>query len=123
MGYEKERFVDEVDEELLCAICGLVLKDPVQIRQCEHCFCSDCMYEWWKHRQTCPIDRTRVPSVDDIISPPRIVRNMLSRLKLTCDNVSFWLYGDCPVRGFAVTSKSVCTQSKANGPCVRRGVA
>ena len=89
MGYEKERFVDEVDEELLCAICGLVLKDPVQIRQCEHCFCSDCMYEWWKHRQTCPIDRTRVPSVDDIISPPRIVRNMLSRLKLTCDNVSF----------------------------------
>ena len=89
MGYEKERFVDDVDEELLCVICGLVLKEPVQIRQCEHCFCSDCMYEWWKHRQTCPVDRTVIPSRDDIIPPPRIVRNMLSRLKVSCDNSSF----------------------------------
>ncbi len=89
MGYEKERFVDDVDEELLCAICGLVLKEPVQIRQCEHCFCSECMFEWWKHRQTCPVDRTVIPARDDIIPPPRIVRNMLSRLRVSCDNSSF----------------------------------
>ncbi len=89
MSYEKERFVDNVDEELLCSVCGLVFKDPVQIRQCEHCFCKACMREWWKHRQICPIDRTRVPSWDDLIPPARIMRNMLSRLRITCDNEGF----------------------------------
>lgn len=89
MGYERERFVGEVDEELVCAVCGLILKDPVQIRQCEHCFCHDCIEEWWKHRHICPIDRTVVPSWDDVIAPPRIVKNMLARLVISCDNHSF----------------------------------
>ena len=89
MGYEKEKFVDDVNEELICAICKLILKDPVQIRKCEHCFCSECMHEWWKHRHTCPVDNERIASRDDIISPHRIVRNMLSRLKVTCDNIEF----------------------------------
>jgi len=31
MGYEINRFLEEVDEELLCTICGQVLEAPVQI--------------------------------------------------------------------------------------------
>lgn len=89
MGYEVARFVDEVDEELICAVCRHVLEAPVQIRQCEHCFCSSCINEWLKHQQVCPVDRNPVSPMDDLIQPPRILRNLLTRLRITCDNRDF----------------------------------
>lgn len=89
MGYEIVRFLEEVDEELLCTICGQVLEAPVQIRQCEHCFCSSCINEWLKHQQVCPVDRNPVSPMDDLIQPPRILRNLLSRLKIACENKGF----------------------------------
>lgn len=89
MGYEVTRFVGEVDEELLCTICRYVLQTPVQIRQCEHCFCSSCINEWLQHQQVCPIDRNSVTPMADLIQAPRVLRNMLSRLKITCDNKDF----------------------------------
>ena len=89
MGYEITRFTGEVDEELICAICGLVLDIPVQIRQCEHCFCSSCIHEWLKHQQLCPVDRNPVSVMEDLIQAPRILRNLLSRLKISCDNKDF----------------------------------
>ena len=89
MGYEIGRFEDEVDEELICTICGQVLESPVQIRQCEHCFCSSCVHEWLKHQAVCPVDRNPVSPLDDLIQPPRILRNLLARLKISCDNKEF----------------------------------
>ena len=85
MGIERERFIGKVDSELMCSICVQVLQDPIQIRKCEHYFCKNCIDEWWKHKHACPVCRNRIPSVQDLIAPPRIVRNMLSRLELTCD--------------------------------------
>lgn len=32
MGFDINRFVAEVDEELLCPICTGVLQDPVQVK-------------------------------------------------------------------------------------------
>lgn len=89
MGYEIGRFEDEVDEELICTICGQVLESPVQIRQCEHCFCSSCIHEWLKHQAVCPVDRNPVSPLDDLIQPPRILRNLLARLKISCENKEF----------------------------------
>lgn len=89
MGYEIIRFVGDIDEELLCTICRHVLQTPVQIRQCEHCFCSSCINEWLQHQQVCPIDRNSVTPMADLIQAPRVLRNMLSRLKITCDNKDF----------------------------------
>ena len=89
MGYEVTRFQDSVDEELHCAICGLVFEHPIQIRQCEHCFCGCCINEWLKHQQVCPVDRNPVSPLDDLIQPPRILRNLLARLKICCGNKAF----------------------------------
>lgn len=88
MGYEVNRFVGEVDEELLCTICGQVLQEPVQIQHCEHCFCKCCINEWLNHQQICPVDRNPVIR-EELIPAPRILRNLLSRLRIACDNAEF----------------------------------
>ena len=31
MGYDINRFEDNVDEELICPICSFILEDPVQV--------------------------------------------------------------------------------------------
>lgn len=89
MGYEINRFPEDVDEELLCSICGQVLESPVQVRQCEHCFCGSCVNEWLKHQPVCPVDRSPVSPREDLIQPPRILRNLLGRLKISCINKEF----------------------------------
>ena len=34
-----------------------VLEDPRQIPECEHLFCQECISEWRRRQNTCPIDR------------------------------------------------------------------
>ncbi|XP_076350723.1 E3 ubiquitin-protein ligase NRDP1-like isoform X1 [Tachypleus tridentatus] len=88
MGFDLGRFHGEVDEELICSICSGVLEDPLQAPQCEHAFCRSCIHEWFLRQQTCPVDRTPVTTAQ--LKPvPRILRNLLSRLLITCDNSSF----------------------------------
>ena len=88
MGFELTRFKDEVDEELLCSVCGGVLENPMQAMPCEHCFCADCIRQWLKHQQTCPIDRQPI-SNETVVKAPRIVRNLIGRLNITCENKDF----------------------------------
>lgn len=88
MGYDIARFQGEVDEELLCPICSGVLEDPLQAPQCEHAFCKDCIGEWLARQHSCPVDRQPITPTD--LKPvPRILRNLLSRLQISCDNASF----------------------------------
>lgn len=53
--------------------------------QCEHAFCSSCINEWLSRQQTCPVDRSQI--LPGQMKPaPRILRNLLARLTITCDN-------------------------------------
>ncbi|CAF0719240.1 unnamed protein product [Adineta ricciae] len=85
MGFDLQRFPNGVDEELTCAICGGVLQDPLHAPTCEHAFCQVCINEWLSRVQTCPIDRTPMES-DQLKPVPRILKNLLSRLNITCEN-------------------------------------
>ncbi|KAI1291877.1 E3 ubiquitin-protein ligase NRDP1 [Halotydeus destructor] len=85
MGYDLNRFQGDVDEELICAICSGVLEDPVQAPVCEHAFCSECIKEWLNRQRTCPVDRQPV-TCQQLKSAPRILRNLLARLNIACDN-------------------------------------
>ncbi|XP_022102669.1 E3 ubiquitin-protein ligase NRDP1-like [Acanthaster planci] len=88
MGFEVGRFRGDVDEELICPICSAVLEDPVQAPECEHAFCSVCIHEWLSRQRTCPVDRNPISS-QQLKPVPRILRNLLSRLYIACDNASF----------------------------------
>ncbi|KAK9871514.1 hypothetical protein WA026_012885 [Henosepilachna vigintioctopunctata] len=88
MGFELNRFHGDVDEELICPICSAVLEDPLQAPTCEHAFCKSCITEWISRQPTCPVDRQNVTSAQ-LRQVPRILRNLLSRLCINCDNTPY----------------------------------
>uniref|UniRef100_A0A7N9CDC1 E3 ubiquitin-protein ligase NRDP1 n=1 Tax=Macaca fascicularis TaxID=9541 RepID=A0A7N9CDC1_MACFA len=88
MGYDVTRFQGDVDEDLICPICSGVLEEPVQAPHCEHAFCNACITQWFSQQQTCPVDRS-VVTVAHLRPVPRIMRNMLSKLQIACDNAVF----------------------------------
>ncbi|NXV56600.1 RNF41 ligase, partial [Molothrus ater] len=66
-------------------------RDPCRSPQaphCEHAFCNACITQWFSQQQTCPVDRS-VVTVAHLRPVPRIMRNMLSKLQITCDNAVF----------------------------------
>lgn len=82
------RFEGDVDEELICPICSGVLEEPLQAPACEHAFCASCIQEWLTRQPTCPVDRN--PITPNQLKPvPRILRNLLSRLHIACDNKEY----------------------------------
>ncbi|BES99795.1 unnamed protein product [Nesidiocoris tenuis] len=83
MGFEIHRFIGDVDAELLCPICSEVLEEPLQAPACEHAFCSACIQEWISRQPTCPVDRQSLTQLRPV---PRILKNLLSRLNITCEN-------------------------------------
>lgn len=84
MGYDVERFVEAVNEGLLCCICRDVLEEPLQA-PCEHAFCSACIRSWLVAECSCPEDRLPLTSAQ--LRPLfRYMRNDLSRLKIHCKN-------------------------------------
>ncbi|XP_060535331.1 E3 ubiquitin-protein ligase NRDP1 [Cylas formicarius] len=88
MGFELNRFQGDVDEELICPICSGVLEEPLQAPVCEHAFCKTCISEWISRQPTCPVDRQNVTSAQ-LRQVPRILRNLLARLQIQCDNVQY----------------------------------
>lgn len=93
MGYELERFVDIVPEEYLCAICNLVVKDPLESTACDHIYCTACINGWLALDESCPDDRTPLKP-DDLRSPGRLIQRLLNKLRIKCDYCKYCtLYG------------------------------
>lgn len=88
MGYELTRFQGNVDEELICPICKCVLEEPLQAALCEHAFCRACINEWLARQPTCPVDRNAITTTN-LRPVPRILKNLLSRLSISCDNAPY----------------------------------
>ena len=87
MGFETEKFVSTVDDELICPICDLVLENPLQIIECQHVFCSDCITKWIQTgNQTCPLDRKIIQK--ERLRTPRLVVKFLEKLQIKCDFAS-----------------------------------
>lgn len=50
-GYECD-FVNEVPEDLICVVCQLPLKDPLQIADCGHRLCKTCFNQLKDHAES-----------------------------------------------------------------------
>ena len=86
-GYEDCRFERDVDENFHCSICYNVLKEPRTCRNNDHIFCLACITQHLKvNSQTCPECNEHL-SVDTL-RRPRVVNNILSKLKINCDHAS-----------------------------------
>ncbi|KAL3859817.1 hypothetical protein ACJMK2_010010 [Sinanodonta woodiana] len=84
MGYDVDRFMSPVNDDLLCSICKDVLEEPVQA-PCEHAFCRQCIEGWLVHETTCPEDRQPL-SISRLRPLFRYMRNDLARLNIRCKN-------------------------------------
>ena len=86
-GYEDCRFEKDVDENFHCSICYNVLKEPRTCRNNDHIFCLACITQHLKvNSQTCPECNEHLTV--DTLRRPRVVNNMLSKLKINCDHAS-----------------------------------
>ena len=86
-GYEEERFEYKVDDNLLCPICGIVLKDPVQCQN-EHHFCRSCIeMHLHENSETCPVCKRHLTR-ETLGKPPRVLTNMLGGLKIRCNHAN-----------------------------------
>ncbi|CAF1375382.1 unnamed protein product [Didymodactylos carnosus] len=78
--YENE---DLINAELKCVICHQPIDNPVSTT-CNHTFCKNCITEWYRNHQSCPICRQHISSSD--LSPVtlHLVLNQLNRLSVKC---------------------------------------
>lgn len=83
MGYNVQIFADDIDENLLCAICSQVLQDAV-VTPCGHSFCQVCL-EYWLSKPgciTCPHCRSAV--LLGQAKPVLALRNLIFNLRIHC---------------------------------------
>ncbi|XP_068683549.1 TNF receptor-associated factor 4-like isoform X1 [Montipora foliosa] len=82
-GYD-DKFVDAVEDDLLCPICQLPLREAVQTGVCGHRFCRQCLEEHFTRQEhdgqesKCPLDNTILNREKDIFPDKATQRKILS---------------------------------------------
>ncbi len=82
MGFDVDRFVESI-EDFLCPICQDVVECPVQVSNCEHIFCTDCITQWIANQPNCPVDKLPIEE-HQLIPTSRFFRNLYNRLIIKC---------------------------------------
>ncbi|XP_078424598.1 PDZ domain-containing RING finger protein 4 [Cetorhinus maximus] len=82
MGFELDRFIEEVDPELKCNLCNKVLEDPLTT-PCGHVFCASCVLPWVVQQGMCPVQCQRMSTKE--LNHVLALRNLISKLDIKCD--------------------------------------
>jgi len=83
-------FISDIPEDLQCSLCHSPFKNPLQIEECGHHFCSECFEQTKDHVETnslelcCPLDRQKI-NVARVFKDKYIERKVLS-LEVRCRN-------------------------------------
>jgi hypothetical protein len=84
MGFDKKRFMSDIDESLICEICKDIFESPKQLTSCKHIFCFNCIEKNVINGNQCPLDQTHIDS-SEIEEAPKHILDYLSMLKIRCD--------------------------------------
>eukprot|EP01016_Furgasonia_blochmanni_P001074 TRINITY_DN1038_c0_g1_i2.p1 TRINITY_DN1038_c0_g1~~TRINITY_DN1038_c0_g1_i2.p1 ORF type:complete len:377 (+),score=33.70 TRINITY_DN1038_c0_g1_i2:145-1131(+) len=86
-GYDPSRYTGDMEDKCVelstCAICHLIVKEPMECKTCETLFCESCINRWLSSNDSCPM-KCSPPFTKGRV--PKLVRQMLSTLTLTCKN-------------------------------------
>ncbi|XP_028415448.1 uncharacterized protein LOC114538467 [Dendronephthya gigantea] len=86
-GFDENRFDGPVSDNFKCTICFNVLNDPKSCQNNQHYFCNACIHQYVQnYSQTCPECRQEL-TVETLVTPPRILLNCISELRIKCDHV------------------------------------
>ena len=113
MGFDRERFLGDVNEGLLCCICRDVLEDPVQA-PCEHAYCRQCIEGWLVNETRCPEDRKNL-SLSSLKPLFRYMKNDLDNLQIRCINVNLGCSHICSLE-FLASHESECQLASVECP-------
>ncbi|XP_072136694.1 E3 ubiquitin-protein ligase PDZRN3-B isoform X2 [Mobula birostris] len=83
MGFDLERFSEEVDPDFKCNLCNKVLEDPLTT-PCGHVFCAGCLLPWIVQRGNCPVNcrRVAIKELNHVLP----LKNLILKLEIRCDN-------------------------------------
>ncbi|XP_048405314.1 PDZ domain-containing RING finger protein 4 isoform X1 [Stegostoma tigrinum] len=82
MGFELDRFNEQVDPDLKCNLCDKVLEDPLTT-PCGHVFCAGCVLPWVVQKGMCPVQCQRMSTKE--LNHVLALRNLISKLDIKCD--------------------------------------
>ena len=89
-------FVEELPDHFKCTICTCLLKDPIQLANCGHRFCSSCFEDLKEHSVQndvrCPNDRNIVNANE--VFRDRAAERMILDLQVKCTHRAhgcFWV--------------------------------
>jgi len=86
-GYDYE-FIEAISDDLICILCHLALKNPLQIEECGHIFCKVCFNQMKDHAESnalevcCPLDRQNIDTAH-VFKDKSTERRVLN-LKVKC---------------------------------------
>lgn len=82
MGFNTEKFVSKVSDDRKCALCNLVLDNPVQA-PCSHVFCSGCVLPWVVTHGCCPFGCQALNTGD--LNNVLALRDLVLNMKVICE--------------------------------------
>ena len=82
-------YVSDYDDNLMCPICRCPFVDPVVLRDCDHCFCRDCLnLTWTEYHPSGPSGRCPTCRTQTRLAPKsavnKILINILDGLVVRC---------------------------------------
>jgi len=80
--------------DFICSICKDLMDIPVTVVKCQHSFCRECLNRLSRLNRfksagqveavNCPDCQTEFSPTNDIVEPYRIMKQVMSRIQLTC---------------------------------------
>ncbi|MGH0122952.1 UNVERIFIED_CONTAM: hypothetical protein FKN15_065004 [Acipenser sinensis] len=82
MGFDLDRFAEDVDSDLKCKLCTKVLEEPLST-PCGHVFCAGCLLPWAVQQRLCPLQCQSISAKE--LHQVLPLKNLIQKLDIRCD--------------------------------------